>query len=104
MNTTSRVLALSALIFSTACFAQTSPADPSKNTGEAGKGMAMTGDTDWDALDSNKDGYLTKDELTGSPALVHNFDKIDTNKDGKISMDEWKAYGKNGNKMMMKKP
>ena len=59
------------------------------------KSMAMTGDADWDALDSNKDGFLTKDELTGSPALVHNFDKIDTDKDGKISMDEWKSYGKN---------
>jgi hypothetical protein len=69
MKTTSRVLALSALVFSAACFAQTSPADPGKNTGESGKGMAMTGDADWDALDSNKDG--------------------------KLSMDEWKAYGKN---------
>jgi hypothetical protein len=104
MTTTSRVLALSsALLFSAACFAQTSPADPSQKTGEAGKGMAMTGDTDWDALDSNKDGYLTKDELTGSPALVHNFNNIDTSKDGKISMDEWKAYGKNKN-MKMTKP
>jgi EF hand domain-containing protein len=93
MTTTSRILALTALMFSTASLAQTSPADPSKNTGTSGQGMAMTGDADWDALDSNKDGFLTKDELTGSPALVHNFDKIDTNKDGKISMDEWKAYG-----------
>src|SRR6185312_2884556 len=98
MNTTSRVLALSALAFSVACFAQTSPSNPSKATGEAGNGKAMTGDADWDELDSNKDGFLTKDELTGSPALVHNFNDIDTNKDGKISMDEWKMYGKN--KMM----
>ena len=104
MTTTSRVLALtSALLFSAACFAQTSPADPSQKTGEAGKGMAMTGDADWDALDSNKDGFLTKDELTGSPALVHNFADIDTNRDSKISMDEWKSYGKNKN-MKMKKP
>jgi hypothetical protein len=102
MNTTSRLLALSALAFSVACFAQTSPNDPSKNTGATGRGMAMTGDADWDALDSNKDGFLTKDELTGSPALVHNFNDIDTNKDGKISMDEWKTYGKNNK--MMKKP
>src|SRR5262249_14492977 len=104
MKTTSRVLALCALAFSVACFAQTSPNNPSKSTGEAGHGMAMTGDADWDALDSNKDGYLTKDELTGSPALVHNFNDIDTNKDGKISMDEWKAYGKNKSMMMKKKP
>lgn len=105
MNTTSRALALaSALLFSAACIAQTSPAEPSKNTGEAGKGMAMTGDADWDALDSNKDGYLTKEELTGSPGLVHNFTGIDTDKDGKISMSEWKAYGKDKHMDMKKKP
>ena len=56
------------------------------------------------ALDSNKDGFLTKDELTGSPALVHNFKDIDKNGDGKLSMDEWKSYGKNKNMHMQKKP
>ena len=105
MNTTSRVLALaSALLFSAACVAQTSPAEPSAATGEAGKGMAMTGDADWDALDSNKDGYLTKEELAGSPGLVHNFKDIDKNGDGKLSMDEWKSYGNNKNMHMQKKP
>ena len=105
MNTTSRVLALaSGLLLSAACLAQTSPAEPSRSTGDAGKGMAMTGDADWDALDSNKDGFLTKEELTGSPGLVHNFKDVDTNGDGKLSMDEWKSYGKNKNMHMQKKP
>lgn len=89
----SRVALLTILAFSTTCIAQVTPQDPSKQTGTAGQGKAMTGDADWDALDSNKDGYLTKDELQGTPALVHNFDKIDTNHDGKVSMDEWKSYG-----------
>jgi len=102
--THTRVIALSAfLAFSGAALAQVTPEDPSKHTGTAGQGDAMTGDSMWDDLDTNKDGYLTKDELTGSPALVHNFNNIDTSKDGKISMDEWKAYGKNKN-MKMTKP
>lgn len=92
---TTRHIALSALlVFSAASFAQGTPQDPSAKTGTAGQMKAMTGDTDWDSLDVNKDGYLTKDELQGSPALIHNFDRIDTNHDGKISMEEWKAYGK----------
>jgi hypothetical protein len=89
-----RIAFLALLVFSGACVAQVTPQDPSKQTGAAGQGKAMTGDADWDALDSNKDGFLTKDELQGSPALVHNFAKIDTDHDGKLSMDEWKAYGK----------
>jgi hypothetical protein len=75
------------------CIAQGTPEDPSKNTGAAGQGDAMTGDAMWDDLDSNKDGFLTKDELTGSPALVTHFKEIDTNGDGKISPEEWKGYG-----------
>ncbi|HJT99327.1 MAG TPA: EF-hand domain-containing protein [Rhodanobacteraceae bacterium] len=93
MITTIRILALSSLLVSAACYAQVSPPEPSRATGTAGEGKAMTGDADWDALDSNKDGYLTKEELQGTPALVHNFAKIDTNGDGKVSMDEWKTYG-----------
>jgi hypothetical protein len=91
---TIRTLALSALaIFSAACLAQVTPEDPSKHTGTTGQGAKMTGDPNWDSLDTNNDGYLTKDELQGSPGLVHNFDKIDTDHDGKVSMSEWKAYG-----------
>jgi len=75
------------------CVAQGSPEDPSKHTGATGKGEAMTNDATWDELDSNRDGYLTKDELTGSPALVTHFKDIDTDGDGKISPEEWKAWG-----------
>jgi len=90
----SKVLALSALLlFSGACLAQVTPEDPSKHTGTAGQGKAMTSDPMWDDLDSNRDGYLTKEELQGSPALVTHFDKMDTDHDGKISQAEWKAYG-----------
>jgi hypothetical protein len=92
--THTRAIALAALVaFSGAALAQVTPEDPSKHTGSAGQGAAMTGDATWDDLDSNKDGYLTKDELQGSPALVTHFSKIDTDGDGKISPSEWKSYG-----------
>jgi hypothetical protein len=101
--THTRVIALSAfLAFSGAALAQVTPEDPSKHTGTAGQGDAMTGDSMWDDLDTNKDGYLTKDELQGSPALVTHFSKIDTDGDGKISQAEWKAYGHHDK--MQKKP
>ena len=94
MNLTRGIAGLALCALSCACFAQGTPEDPSKHTGTAGQGDAMTGDSTWDDLDSNKDGYLTKDELTGSPALVTHFKDIDTNGDGKISPDEWKSWGK----------
>ena len=89
-----RTLALCALFMTSgACLAQTNPEDPNKHTGTTGQGPAMTSDPMWDDLDTNRDGYLTKDELTGAPALVTHFDTIDTDHDGKISQAEWKAYG-----------
>jgi len=36
--------------------------------------------------DTNKDGFLSKDELPGW--LRYNFERLDTNKDGKISVQE----------------
>ncbi len=46
---------------------------------------------DFDALDKNADGRLTRDELKGT-RFYDVFDKIDTNKDGKIDPKEWQAY------------
>ncbi len=48
---------------------------------------------DFDALDKDADGRLTRDELKGTPWAEH-FDEIDTNKDGKIDKKEWAAYQK----------
>jgi Ca2+-binding EF-hand superfamily protein len=46
---------------------------------------------DFDALDRNADGRLTRDELKGTP-FYDVFDEIDTNKDGKIDRKEFAAY------------
>jgi len=47
--------------------------------------------TDFDALDHNADGRLTREELKGTP-YYEQFDKIDTNKDGKIDKKEFEKY------------
>ena len=44
------------------------------------------------AMDLNKDGQLSREEIKGRPRLEKNFDAIDTNKDGQLSRDELKAY------------
>jgi Ca2+-binding EF-hand superfamily protein len=46
---------------------------------------------DFDALDKNADGRLTKDELKGTP-FYDRFAEIDTNKDGKIDRREFEAF------------
>jgi len=87
------LLALVATIAIAQTPAQTPPSDKAPT-----RGPAMTKDAAWDDLDTNKDGYLSKDELKGSPAWVTHFDKIDTNHDGKISPEEWKARGDSAKK------
>jgi Ca2+-binding EF-hand superfamily protein len=46
---------------------------------------------DFDALDANADGRLTREELAGSP-LLRQFEEIDTNRDGRIDRREFEAY------------
>jgi Ca2+-binding EF-hand superfamily protein len=48
---------------------------------------------DFNALDRDADGRLTRDEVKGTPLAEH-FDEIDTNKDGKIDRREFNAYMK----------
>jgi Ca2+-binding EF-hand superfamily protein len=55
-----------------------------------GKGGPL-GLPDFDALDANADGRLTRDEVKGSP-LFKIFDQIDTNRDGQIDRREFEAY------------
>jgi len=72
--------------------AQNDPHDPMKETG-ANQGVPSQGDASFDELDVNKDGYLTKNEVMGNPAVAQNFARIDKDGDGKISLEEWKAQG-----------
>ena len=70
-------------------FAQT-PAAPAAPA--AGAPSLRTPGKGIKALDTNKDGQISRDEAKGRPRLSKNFDAIDTNKDGQLSRDELKAY------------
>jgi Ca2+-binding protein (EF-Hand superfamily) len=47
----------------------------------------------FDAIDTNRDGFLTMDELKAARHAMHHahWARIDTNNDGRISLDEAKA-------------
>jgi Ca2+-binding EF-hand superfamily protein len=59
--------------------------------GGFGPGAMRPDPLDFDALDKNADGRLTREELKGT-RFYDLFDAIDTNKDGKIDPKEWAAY------------
>ncbi|MBO0720582.1 MAG: EF-hand domain-containing protein, partial [Blastocatellia bacterium] len=44
---------------------------------------------EFDKIDKNGDGFITKEELAESRR--NRFEEMDTNNDGKISRDEWKG-------------
>ena len=44
------------------------------------------------ALDRNRDGFLTRDEVKGNAVLEQNFEKIDKNHDGRISLEEFTSF------------
>ena len=48
------------------------------------------------SLDANSDGSIDRAEAGKSPRLLENFDAIDTNKDGKLSREEMPRRGDRG--------
>ncbi len=45
-------------------------------------------------LDTNGDKLISREEAKANPHLAQNFDKMDANKDGQLSRDEMKAFHK----------
>jgi len=77
----------------TTAFAQTTPPAPTKESAPKNAMSKGSGDASFDELDSNNDGFLTKEEVMGNPAIAQNFARIDKNGDAKISPEEWKEFG-----------
>jgi hypothetical protein len=55
---------------------------------DAGEGDAKS---EFDSIDSNGDGFISKDEWKAAGKPAQDFDKLDANKDGKISKEEFEA-------------
>jgi hypothetical protein len=47
---------------------------------------------EWTETDTNRDGYLTKDELIPYPTVLKVFEQIDTDRDGRISEAEYREW------------
>ena len=54
--------------------------------------------SDFDRLDRNHDGYISRDEANNAAELNTRFSELDTNNDGKLSREEYSALhaGKRG--------
>jgi hypothetical protein len=47
--------------------------------------------SNFDRLDRNGDGYISRDEAKDAPELQTRFSELDTNNDGKLSREEYDA-------------
>ena len=46
----------------------------------------------YEELDTDADGYITKDEAKVRKDLLKNWDKVDTDGDGKLTVSEYISY------------
>jgi EF-hand domain pair len=72
-----------------------------------GKGAGKTAEQRFSKLDSNGDGSVTLQEMTGkgkkeAAKIEKRFKKLDKNGDGKVSLAELKGKGKKSNKKSKK--
>ena len=90
---------LCGLVLLTACglgLAQTPPAEAALPA-ESATGAPLTkgeikARRDFQLLDFNKDGKLSRTEVALFPRLAAAFDTADTDKDGSLTADEYKAH------------
>jgi hyperosmotically inducible protein len=74
------VITAAVVLLSSAAWAQKSP----------------SGNTGFDGLDKNRDGYLSKEEVAGDKEMAKRFAKFDANKDGRWTLDDYiKAHKDN---------
>lgn len=78
------------LVLSTSAHGQqrTAPAPPD----EPLPTTAQAVEAQFDQMDRNRDGVLTRDEINPELRLYREFDRFDTNNTGTISLQEFREY------------
>ena len=67
--------------------------DAPGHKGDLARAQKKRAEERFDAFDTNKDGKLSREEVTGrSSYLSENFDKLDANKDGLLSWEEFLGH------------
>lgn len=56
-------------------------------------GSSSATSEDFNRLDANRDGYISKSEAKKDKELSKIFDSLDTNHDGKLDPNEFASYG-----------
>lgn len=85
--------ALLTAIFSGAALAAgpgTGPTMGGSSDGTSATGMS--GNANFDNLDQNSDGYLSKDEVTRKPALKDEWVSVDADSNGKLDRSEFSKF------------
>ncbi|MEO7402439.1 MAG: EF-hand domain-containing protein [Burkholderiales bacterium] len=84
-----RLMLVAALTLPFAAFAQTETptSNPAASAAKSPAAKSQKAQR-FDALDTNKDGFISRQEAAPRPQLVKNFDSIDKNRDGKLSKQE----------------
>lgn len=63
--------------------------------GNQGQGNQLSAQEKFKNLDTNHDGYVSKEEAMSSKRLSQDWSKADTNKDGKLEESEFSAFEEN---------
>ena len=98
MKTNILTLVLLSTLASAGAYAQTPSKTAATSTAPAGEPTKKGGDKDnFKEMDKDGDGKLSKAEVDGSDrkGIIKNFANVDTNADGFITKDELKAYKAN---------
>lgn len=82
-----RLMLVAALTLPLTAFAQAPTTNPTAPAAKSPNVTSQKGQR-FDVLDTNKDGFISRQEAAARPQLVKNFDSIDKNRDGKLSKQE----------------